>query len=70
MKKYLWILLCVALTPCHAQEVETDSVVERFTDVVDKYDQELGKLVKERENTNDEFQKNPEHYHRKIGSLH
>ena len=60
MKKYLWILLCVALTPCRAQEAETDSVAEKFADVVDKYDQELGKLVQERENTNDEFQKNPE----------
>lgn len=60
MKKYLWMLLSLVFTPCHAQESVTDSVAGRYADVVDKYNQALGKLVQERAETNDEFQKNPE----------
>ncbi|MBQ7571087.1 MAG: DUF3078 domain-containing protein [Bacteroidaceae bacterium] len=60
MKKYLWMLVCVALSPCHAQETGTDSASARYADVVDRYEQELGKLVQQREDSNEEFQKNPE----------
>lgn len=60
MKKYLCILLCVALTPCRAQETVTDSDIARYADVVDRYEQELDKLVQQRDSSDEAFQKHPE----------